>query len=182
MGELYWIALSYHLPSDSSKSRVYLWRKLRELGAENLRPGIAVLPRTPENLRRMRQLLLNRFLGTPPHGTRGSFSIYPIYFQDSISFDSFLSIFSIRFLLSGQYGPPFWHASHSSSISYTAFPSMTSLVFILLRSCHRFGFRLLISRSNGILSYTLYYADCLRHDMSCPRIYCFKKNKDPVHE
>lgn len=47
MGELYWIALSYHLPSDSSKSRVYLWRKLRELGAENLRPGIAVLPRTP---------------------------------------------------------------------------------------------------------------------------------------
>ena len=57
MGELYWIALSYHLPSDSSKSRVYLWRKLRELGAENLRPGIAVLPRTPENLRRMRQLL-----------------------------------------------------------------------------------------------------------------------------
>ena len=57
MGELYWIALSYHLPNDSSKSRVYLWRKLRELGAENLRPGIAVLPRTPENLRRMRQLL-----------------------------------------------------------------------------------------------------------------------------
>ena len=131
---------------------------------------------------RMRQLLLNRFLGTPPHGTRGSFSIYPISSQDSISFDSFLSIFSIRFLLSGQYGPPFWHASHSSSISYTAFPSMTSLVFILLRSCHRFGFRLLISRSNGILSYTLYYADCLRHDMSCPRIYCFKKNKDPFHE
>ena len=43
MGELYWIALSYHLPSDSSKSRVYLWRKLREVGAENLR--------------RMRQLL-----------------------------------------------------------------------------------------------------------------------------
>lgn len=57
MSELYWVALSYHLPSESSKSRVYLWRKLRELGAENLRPGIAILPRTPENLRRMRQLL-----------------------------------------------------------------------------------------------------------------------------
>ena len=42
MGELYWIALSYHLPSDSSKSRVYLWRKLRELGAENLRAKIGV--------------------------------------------------------------------------------------------------------------------------------------------
>lgn len=57
VSELYWIALSYHLPSDSSRSRVYLWRKLRELGAENLHPGIAILPHTPDNLRRMRQLL-----------------------------------------------------------------------------------------------------------------------------
>ena len=57
MSELYWVALSYHLPSDSSKSRVYVWRKLREAGAENLRPGIAILPRTPENTRKFRGLL-----------------------------------------------------------------------------------------------------------------------------
>ena len=34
----------------------------------------------------------------------------------------------------------------------------------------------------GILSYTLYYAHQPQHDMNRPRIYCFKKNKDPFHE
>ena len=34
----------------------------------------------------------------------------------------------------------------------------------------------------GISSYTLYYARQPQHDMNRPRIYCFKKNKDPFHE
>lgn len=52
-----WVALSYNIPSDESKNRVYVWRKLRDMGAESFRPGVAILPQSEENLRRFRQLL-----------------------------------------------------------------------------------------------------------------------------
>lgn len=45
-----WLALSYSLPINPSKSRVYTWRKLKEYGAEYLRQGIAVLPNTALSL------------------------------------------------------------------------------------------------------------------------------------
>lgn len=46
MPKISWLALSYNLPKDPSKARVYTWRKLKEYGAEYLRQGIAVLPNT----------------------------------------------------------------------------------------------------------------------------------------
>lgn len=39
-----WIAMSYTLPIEPSKARVYVWRKLREFGAQSLRQGVALLP------------------------------------------------------------------------------------------------------------------------------------------
>ena len=34
-----WLALSYNVPINPSKVRVYVWRKLKEFGAEYLRQG-----------------------------------------------------------------------------------------------------------------------------------------------
>lgn len=50
-----WLALGYSLPVKPSANRVYLWRKLRELGA-NTRPGTALLPHSRQNLQRLREL------------------------------------------------------------------------------------------------------------------------------
>lgn len=38
--------VSYRAPSEPSRTRVYLWRKLKELGAVYLQQGVAVLPLT----------------------------------------------------------------------------------------------------------------------------------------
>lgn len=45
-----WIALSYSVPTSPSKIRVFVWRRLRSIGAQPLRPGMAVLPNSGENL------------------------------------------------------------------------------------------------------------------------------------
>ena len=34
-----WMGLGYNLPVNPSKNRVYVWRKLKEFGAEYLRQG-----------------------------------------------------------------------------------------------------------------------------------------------
>lgn len=39
-----WLALGYNVPINPSKNRVYIWRKLKELGAEYFKQGVAVLP------------------------------------------------------------------------------------------------------------------------------------------
>lgn len=137
----------------------------------------------------MRQLLLNSAdTQNSPSQTEGEFfSIYSIRFQESASSVSRFSIFPIRLSVSACELSRQRHASHSSSISYTAFPSMTSLVFMLPRSCLPFFFEAAVqtvtrSLLYGILSYTLYYARQPQHDMNRPRIYCFKKNKDPFHD
>ncbi len=39
-----WVAISYNLPIQPSNARVYVWRKLKEIGAVPLRQGVAVLP------------------------------------------------------------------------------------------------------------------------------------------
>lgn len=41
-----WLAISYRVPSEPSRNRVYVWRKLKELGAVYLQQGVGVLPRT----------------------------------------------------------------------------------------------------------------------------------------
>lgn len=50
-----WIAMSYSLPASPSSSRVYVWRKLRELGAQ-LRQGLALLPPGRANQQRLQTL------------------------------------------------------------------------------------------------------------------------------
>ena len=46
-----WIALSYSVPARPSKARVFVWRRLRALGAVTLRPGLAALPNSAEGKR-----------------------------------------------------------------------------------------------------------------------------------
>lgn len=52
----HWLALGYHIPVNPSKNRVYVWRKLKECGAEYFKQGVAVLPNTEENLAQFREL------------------------------------------------------------------------------------------------------------------------------
>jgi hypothetical protein len=56
MQPITWIALSYQVPIEPSKARVYVWRKLKELGAGYLKQGVALLPRSPQNLAKLRAL------------------------------------------------------------------------------------------------------------------------------
>ena len=51
-----WLALSYTVPINPSKARVYVWRKLREFGAEYLKQSVAVLPNTAQNLENLTKL------------------------------------------------------------------------------------------------------------------------------
>lgn len=44
-----WIALGYNVPVEPSRNRVYVWRKLKEFGAEYFRPGVAILPNTKDS-------------------------------------------------------------------------------------------------------------------------------------
>ncbi len=48
-----WLLLTYKLPSDPSRLRVYVWRKLKRLGAVNLFEAVWILP---ENFRTREQL------------------------------------------------------------------------------------------------------------------------------
>ncbi len=48
-----WLLLNYKLPSEPSARRVYVWRKLKRLGAINLFEAVWVLP---ENFRTREQL------------------------------------------------------------------------------------------------------------------------------
>ena len=56
MPPMNWLAMNYSVPVTPSKSRVYVWRKLREIGAGCFRPGMAVLPENTQNLAVFRQL------------------------------------------------------------------------------------------------------------------------------
>lgn len=51
--KLTWVSLSYTLPITPSGNRVYIWRKLRELGAGALRQGAAVLPDSKQHVQHM---------------------------------------------------------------------------------------------------------------------------------
>ncbi len=39
-----WLAITYKVPTEPSRTRVYLWRKLKELGAVYVQQGAAILP------------------------------------------------------------------------------------------------------------------------------------------
>lgn len=51
-----WLAMSYNIPIRPSKIRVYVWRKLREMGAEYFKQGVAILPYTKANLMKVQSL------------------------------------------------------------------------------------------------------------------------------
>lgn len=51
-----WIALSYSVPTTPSKTRVFVWRRLRAIGAQALRPGLAVLPNEKDCLKSFEEL------------------------------------------------------------------------------------------------------------------------------
>ncbi|AKN30879.1 chromate resistance protein ChrB [Clostridium carboxidivorans P7] len=38
------LALTYKVPSNTSKNRVYIWRKIKDIGAVYLQQGVALLP------------------------------------------------------------------------------------------------------------------------------------------
>ena len=41
-----WLSVTYKVPTEPSRTRVYLWRKLKEMGAVYVQQGAAVLPMT----------------------------------------------------------------------------------------------------------------------------------------
>lgn len=42
-----WLLLVYHIPREPTAGRVYVWRKLKQLGAVALQDAVWVLPKTP---------------------------------------------------------------------------------------------------------------------------------------
>lgn len=51
-----WLLLAYRVPREPTASRVYVWRKLKKLGAVALQDAVWVLPRTPQTLEQFRWL------------------------------------------------------------------------------------------------------------------------------
>ena len=51
-----WIGLAYIIPATPSKGRVFVWRHLKSMGAKIVKPGLAALPNTPENVKKFDQL------------------------------------------------------------------------------------------------------------------------------
>lgn len=56
MAERQWVLLAYTVPRKPSASRVYVWRKLKSLGAIALQDAVWVLPDTPRCLEQFRWL------------------------------------------------------------------------------------------------------------------------------
>jgi len=54
--QIIWLALGYNVPINPSKNRVYVWRKLKELGAGYFKQGVAILPKSPQSLAQFRAL------------------------------------------------------------------------------------------------------------------------------
>ncbi|HLO31892.1 MAG TPA: Chromate resistance protein ChrB, partial [Anaerolineales bacterium] len=51
-----WLLLHYKIPTEPSASRVYIWRKLKRLGALLIQDAVWVLPDTPRNLEQFQWL------------------------------------------------------------------------------------------------------------------------------
>lgn len=50
MQPMTWLGLAYSVPVNPSKSRVYVWRKLKEFGAGYLKQGVAILPKSSQSV------------------------------------------------------------------------------------------------------------------------------------
>ena len=51
-----WILLIYKIPNEPSAGRVFVWRKLKKLGAMLLHDAVWVLPATPQTKEHFRWL------------------------------------------------------------------------------------------------------------------------------
>lgn len=51
-----WLLLAYKVPRSPTAGRVYVWRKLKKLGAMALQDAVWVLPNTPQTLEQFRWL------------------------------------------------------------------------------------------------------------------------------
>ncbi len=51
-----WLVLTYKVPSEPTRLRATLWRRLRTLGAVYLQNAVAIMPHTPESERALRKL------------------------------------------------------------------------------------------------------------------------------
>lgn len=51
-----WLLLAYKVPRDPTSSRVYVWRKLKRLGAIAIQDAVWVLPSTPQTREQFRWL------------------------------------------------------------------------------------------------------------------------------
>jgi DNA-binding transcriptional regulator PaaX len=51
-----WLLFLYKVPHEPSTRRVYVWRKLKRLGAVMLHDSAWVLPQVPANLEQLRKL------------------------------------------------------------------------------------------------------------------------------
>lgn len=51
-----WYLISYKVPSEPSKGRVAVWRRLKSMGAVYLQNSVCLLPKTDEHLRQLKIL------------------------------------------------------------------------------------------------------------------------------
>lgn len=51
-----WLGITYTVPAKPSRARVYIWRKLKELGAEYYH-GMAMVPQTPKVQENVKKLM-----------------------------------------------------------------------------------------------------------------------------
>src|SRR6266404_3449987 len=49
-----WLLLTYKVPTEPSRRRMALWRRLKGLGAVYLQNGVCVLPATPQHVRQLK--------------------------------------------------------------------------------------------------------------------------------
>lgn len=49
MEKIKWLAINYNLPTEPSRHRVAIWRKLKKLGAVNVQQSMWLLPNSGEN-------------------------------------------------------------------------------------------------------------------------------------
>lgn len=83
-------AIGYSVPSEPSKFRVFVWRRLRAIGAENIKPGLAVLPESANG----RSLLKDLAAKVKQMG--GEASIYTLIFSDKDEESAVMSQFVRR--------------------------------------------------------------------------------------
>ena len=56
MQPITWLGLGYNVPVNPSKNRVYVWRKLKDFGAGYFKQGVAILPKSPQNMAKFNSL------------------------------------------------------------------------------------------------------------------------------